>query len=461
MRQVHDVNRIAVDVESNGMFAYQPDVCTIQFAWELPDGSTRAAIVDTLAIPLPALSSLLGDPFRLKVIHDLAFDARILNTRGIVLRSVRDTSVAATYLRKPGSGLASLLAAEFGIQVSKEKQNSDWSQRPLSTESLAYLADDVYHLLRLDTRLDQQVQQAGIADEVATETAYRLMNALEESAPPSAPHLRIRGAERLGGVQTRILKSSEGKFDPHDVRSALRMPGIQSPITTVICMENTYDLNRGIPLPIQYLSEIGQIARECNANIYLDGARLMNAAAYFGIEPGVLCQEAAIVMLCLTKGLAAPMGSLLAGTRELIDRARWIRQRFGGGMRQAGHMAAAALVALNTMRKRLIEDHSLAQRLRDGLMSIDARIVDAAQLLTNIVRLDLDPVGKKASILADYLLERGIKIKPVSETACRLITHFGITEKDIDKTLSLIKSFIDKRNQSGRLVRKAQRSING
>ncbi|HQB45941.1 MAG TPA: HRDC domain-containing protein [Polyangiaceae bacterium] len=207
LRQVHDVNRIAVDVESNGMFAYQPDVCTIQFAWELPDGSTRAAIVDTLAIPLPALSSLLGDPFRLKVIHDLAFDARILNTRGIVLRSVRDTSVAATYLRKPGSGLASLLAAEFGIQVSKEKQNSDWSQRPLSTESLAYLADDVYHLLRLDTRLDQQVQQAGIADEVATETAYRLMNALEESAPPSAPHLRIRGAERLGGVQTRILEA--------------------------------------------------------------------------------------------------------------------------------------------------------------------------------------------------------------------------------------------------------------
>jgi ribonuclease D len=207
LREMKEAGRVAVDIESNGMFAYHPLVCTVQLAWETKEGSTRVAVVDTLAVPLASLSELLGNPRVLKVIHDLAFDARMLRAEGVPLRSVRDTSVAATYLAKPGTGLASLLAAELDVHVSKEMQNSDWARRPLSDESLAYLAGDVSHLLQLDALLARQVREAGIADEVATETAYRLVDALEAPPEPEAPHIRIRGAEKLNEVGWRVIEA--------------------------------------------------------------------------------------------------------------------------------------------------------------------------------------------------------------------------------------------------------------
>ena len=255
-------------------------------------------------------------------------------------------------------------------------------------------------------------------------------------------NLEVGGLAALSGVQTRILSSHAGRFEPRDVRSAVRPKGLQSPITRVLCLENTYDLNRGIPLPAEYFAEMGRIARECGAAVYLDGARIFNASAFFGVDPTTLCREADVVMFCLTKGLAAPLGSLLVGTRDFIDRARWIRQRLGGGMRQAGHMAAAALVALDTMRERLTEDHLLAGRLREGLAAIDPRMVDIGQPLTNIVRIDLTPVGKTAAYLVDGLLQRGFKVKPISETACRMITHWGVTATDVDKAVGAVASLI-------------------
>lgn len=207
LQALKEAGRVAVDIESNGMFAYRPVVCTVQIAWETSDGGTRVAVVDTLAVSVASLSTLLGDPRTLKVVHDLAFDARMLRAEGVALRSVRDTSVAATYLAKPGTGLASLLAAELGVHVGKEMQNSDWARRPLSDESLAYLAGDVRHLLRLDRLLTGQVCEAGIADEVATETAYRLVDALEPPPEPEAPHVRIRGAEKLSETGWRVIEA--------------------------------------------------------------------------------------------------------------------------------------------------------------------------------------------------------------------------------------------------------------
>jgi ribonuclease D len=207
LREMKEAGRVAVDIESNGMFAYHPVVCTVQLAWETKEANTRVAVVDTLAVPLVSLSELLGNMRVLKVIHDLAFDARMLRAEGVTLRSVRDTSVAATYLAKPGTGLASLLAAELDVHVSKEMQNSDWARRPLSDESLGYLAGDVSHLLQLDALLARQVREAGIVDEVATETAYRLVDALEAPPEPEAPHIRIRGAEKLSEVGWRVIEA--------------------------------------------------------------------------------------------------------------------------------------------------------------------------------------------------------------------------------------------------------------
>lgn len=199
--------RVALDIESNGMFAYAPRICTVQLAWVDAEERTRVAIVDTLACRVQGLKGLLEDPATMKVIHDLAFDARVLHLEGVDLRSVRDTSVAASYLGKPGTGLASLLANELGVHVGKEMQNSDWARRPLSNASISYLAGDVSHLLTLDTLLASEVAETGIADEVATETAYRLVDALQTEADERPPHLRIKGNERLDPVGRRVLEN--------------------------------------------------------------------------------------------------------------------------------------------------------------------------------------------------------------------------------------------------------------
>ena len=207
LHEIEPVSRIAVDFESNGMFAYRGRVCVAQLAWMTDRGIARVAIIDTLAIPLSHLSSLLSNPRVLKVIHDLAFDARILAAESVYLRGVRDTSVAASYLGKHETGLASLLRTELGVHVSKDKQNSDWSIRPFTAESLAYLAGDVQHLLALDSTLTRQVETAQIVDEVATETAYRLVNALDATEQPTEPHLRIHGTHHLDSVGWRVLEA--------------------------------------------------------------------------------------------------------------------------------------------------------------------------------------------------------------------------------------------------------------
>jgi len=166
----------------------------------------RVAILDTLAIPVGELSTLVCCPDVLKVIHDLSFDARILSSNGMRICSVSDTAVAAVFLGKPGTGLAALLAAELGLTVDKGIQNSDWARRPLSEKSIAYLAADVSHLLRLQELLMDQVRSAGIEDEVAYETAYRLVEALHAPDHEPVPFAKVRGANKLDQTGQRILE---------------------------------------------------------------------------------------------------------------------------------------------------------------------------------------------------------------------------------------------------------------
>ena len=281
-----------------------------------------------------------------------------------------------------------------------------------------------------------------MGNQVAIQTLTERGDEILVGADSHIFNLEVGGLAALSGVQTRILTSQGGRFDPRDVRSAIRSKGIQAAVTRVLCLENTCDLNRGIPLPPEYFAEMGNIARERGLGVYLDGARIFNAATFFGAEPASLCKDVDAVMFCLTKGLAAPLGSVLVGTREFIDRARWIRQRIGGGMRQAGHIAAAALVALDTMRERLAEDHINAERLREGLASVHPQIVDMKQPLTNIVRIDFAPVGKTSASMVQRLFECGIKVKPVGETACRMVTHWGISANDVDESVAAIASIL-------------------
>jgi threonine aldolase len=160
------------------------------------------------------------------------------------------------------------------------------------------------------------------------------------------------------------------------------------------------------------------------------------------IDPKILCQGIDAMQFSLCKGLCAPVGCLLLGTKEFIQRSRRIRQRIGGGMAQAGHMAAAGIVALETMIGRLQDDHVNANRLARGLANCNEHIVDVEKTVTNIVNVDLTRVGKSAFYLASALQEQSIKIKVIDSTTCRLVTHHDITASDIDETIKAIKTIL-------------------
>lgn len=281
-----------------------------------------------------------------------------------------------------------------------------------------------------------------MANQIAVMTATRPGDEILLGEESHIYNLEVGGLAALSGVQVRALKSCRGQFEAADVKKQIRKVGIQAPVSRMLCLENSYDLNRGYPLSPAYQGEMAAIARQYDMFVYLDGARIFNAAQALQVKVSDLAKNVDALQFCLTKGLAAPFGSLLLGSREFIARARWIRQRIGGGMRQAGHMAAAGVVALETMTGRLQEDHDNARRLAAGLCSIDPRLTDMDLVLTNIVQIDFAPVGKTAQFVTDALLKRGIKIKPIGETACRMIAHAGVGPEDVDEALQAIREII-------------------
>lgn len=255
-------------------------------------------------------------------------------------------------------------------------------------------------------------------------------------------NMETGGLAALSGVQARPLRSSNGEFDLLDVQRAIRNRGFQLPITRVLCLENTYDLNLGIPLSQEYMSEISMLAHKYDLLVYLDGARIFNAITALKIEAKLLCQGIDVMQFSLCKGLSAPVGAILLGTKDFIEQARRVRQRIGGGMAQAGHMAAAGIVALQTMIDRIEDDHVNAKRLAVKLAKFNESLVNVEKTLTNIIQINLKSVGKDALFLATELEKYSIKIKVVDATTCRLVTHWGITVSDIDKTIDAIKKIL-------------------
>ncbi len=252
-------------------------------------------------------------------------------------------------------------------------------------------------------------------------------------------NLEVGGLAALSQVQVRTLTATRGEFSIEAVRGAIRPRGIQAPITRLLCLEDTYDLNRGIPLGAAYLRNVAAVAREHAVAVYLDGARIFNAAVALNERPSDLAAHADAAMFCLAKGLAAPIGSVVVGTRAFIDKARWIRQRLGGGMRQAGHMAAAGLVALDRMTDRLADDHRHARTLAEGLSRIHRSLVDLDAPMTNIVHIDFRGVDARAPDVGRRLSEIGIRIKVVNDHAARAVTHHGIDVADIEAVLGAVR----------------------
>jgi ribonuclease D len=197
--------RVAIDVEASGMFAYRARVCLMQLAW---DEARRVVVVDAMATPVAALSRLLGDAGPVKIVHDVAFDARLLAEQGVALGNVHDTSLAARMLGRTATGLASMLESELGVHIAKEMQHHDWRLRPIDDAMMAYLAADVFHLERLEKALWHEVTERGIEEAVLEETRYRIDTALAAARTPvsTPPYARIKGVDRLAERELAVLR---------------------------------------------------------------------------------------------------------------------------------------------------------------------------------------------------------------------------------------------------------------
>jgi len=247
-------------------------------------------------------------------------------------------------------------------------------------------------------------------------------------------------AAALAGVQFRTLKGERGAPDAAQVREAIRADNIHFPPTSLICLENTHNRAGGAIIPLEKMESIYQVACEHGIPVHLDGARLFNAAVATGIPARKFAAFTHTVQICLSKGLAAPVGSVVAGPREWIERARRWRKRLGGGMRHAGIIAAPGIVALQTMVERLAEDHANARFLAEGLAAMPGIEIDPRLGETNIVVATLKKM--KAADFTRALRERGVLANPFSSYKVRFVTHKDVSRVDVEKALKEIAAVL-------------------
>jgi threonine aldolase len=248
------------------------------------------------------------------------------------------------------------------------------------------------------------------------------------------------GAAALGGIHPRPLPNRpDGTLDPADIEAAVRPEDVHFPRTRLIALENTHNRCNGAPLSPDYLRQVGALKDRLGLRLHVDGARIFNAATALGVSPAELAAPADSVAFCLSKGLGAPAGSLICGSRDFIEEARRVRKALGGGMRQVGVLAAAGIVALTEMVPRLAEDHARAGQLAAGLEGLPGLTVVPAALRTNIVYLDMAPEGPRAAELATALAAQGVKMLAAGPRRLRAVTHHHISVADIEHTVAALE----------------------
>lgn len=247
----------------------------------------------------------------------------------------------------------------------------------------------------------------------------------------------VGGISALGGVFPHTLPNlSDGTLEIDAIRGAIRSDDIHFPTSRLVVLENTHNRCGGVPISVEYMKKVGKLAKETGLKIHLDGARIFNAAVSLHVSEEQLTSEVDSVTFCLSKALCAPVGSVLCGSKEFIARARRVRKQMGGGMRQAGILAAAGIVALEKMVDRLVEDHENAKMLVEGLAGIDGLNLDPGTGLTNMVFANLsDKVRMDARQVASVLNEKGIKVGVVGTRRFRMVTHYWVDRKAVDRTI--------------------------
>jgi len=247
-------------------------------------------------------------------------------------------------------------------------------------------------------------------------------------------HHEAVGATALGGISLRTASNDDrGRIDAGEVRSLFRA-GVPAPRTALVCLENTQNRCGGAAIPLASMRDVASVARDRGAPVHLDGARIFNAAAALETDAATLAAEADTVSFCFSKGLGAPVGSILTGPKEYIDRARVIRRMVGGGMRQAGVIAAAALYALEHNVDRLADDHANAHRLAEGLAPLPHVSLDPSTVDTNIVFFELDDAVDGIEFRR-RLAEEGVLCTGTSPQRVRMVTHLDVNADDIERAI--------------------------
>jgi threonine aldolase len=252
------------------------------------------------------------------------------------------------------------------------------------------------------------------------------------------------GISVLGGVHScQLPNQPDGSLALEDIAAAIRPDDAHAPATRLICLENTHNRCGGTYQGVEYTRKVGDLAHQRGLSVHLDGARLFNAAAALGLPARDLVAPVDSVTFCLSKGLCAPAGSVLCGSREFIGKARRLRKMLGGGMRQAGILAAAGIVALETMTGRLVEDHARARALAGELERLPGLRLPLGAPATNMIFLELDEaVSSSSASLAAKLEERGVRVGATGPRSFRLVTHYWIGDGDIARTAAAFRSVL-------------------
>ncbi len=242
----------------------------------------------------------------------------------------------------------------------------------------------------------------------------------------------------FSGCLARPILAEDGILRWDDIKKVVKRPNGFTAPTGLIAIENTHNMAGGKVYPVELFEEICEGAHELGIKVHLDGARIFNAACYLNRPVRDLAAKADTVMFCLSKGLGAPVGSMLVGTAEVIGRARLFRKRLGGAMRQAGVLAAAGLIALEEMPKRLGEDHLNARVLAEALAQIPGIRLDPKKVQTNIIVFDICETGLRTDQLIPKLRERGLRMSSANANAMRAVTHFDVTRADCERGAEIV-----------------------
>ncbi|HBG15546.1 MAG TPA: low-specificity L-threonine aldolase [Firmicutes bacterium] len=255
-------------------------------------------------------------------------------------------------------------------------------------------------------------------------------------------YYEVGGLALLSGAQARTIPGVKGFMAPEQINKAIRSKNIHFPRTGLLCLENTHNRAGGAVLTPEQTRSMANAAHERGVPIHLDGARIFNAALALGIDVRELTAPVDSVMFCLSKGLGAPVGSLLAGSRSFIERARKNRKVLGGGLRQAGILAAAGIIALEKMVGRLAEDHYNARILAQELSLLPGITINPGEFSTNIIVFSIQELGVTAAQFEDLLASHGVLANSVTDTTIRFVTHKDVSEEQIKEVVKIVHKIV-------------------